>query len=239
MPFAPPSSPLLPQSVRPAGPGRSYFLEIKAYKVPQILLSSQNRRTASAAGQSMMNQEIPRKRTTRFTRAARILKRARDGFAYDDVAREEKITVRRVQQIVADEIKRREADANLQLDWLGHAMRVACEALAEGDVKAIAPFVKVFDRLDHCHVLAREARPPRRRRDADKAVMKERVARVGRPYADEVAAAPAGRPAEAAPDAPRADDPPPVAARLASGARRGRESGGLALPSARHGLWLR
>ena len=42
-----------------------------------------------------MDAENPLKRQTRFTRAARaarILKKARDGFAYDDVAREEKIT---------------------------------------------------------------------------------------------------------------------------------------------------
>ena len=167
-----------------------------------------------------MHDENPRKRRTRFTRAARaarILKKARDGFAYDDVAREEGITVRRVRQIVAEEIKRREAGAahaNLQLDRLRHAMRVACEALAEGDVKAIAPFVKVFDRFDRCQALAREAQPRRRRRDADKAVMKERVARVRRAYADELAASPAGRRAEAppavAPDAPLATDAPPV-----------------------------
>ena len=39
-----------------------------------------------------MDEQPPRKRGTRFTRAARterVLKRARDGFAYADVAREE------------------------------------------------------------------------------------------------------------------------------------------------------
>jgi len=42
-----------------------------------------------------MDEEKPRMRQTRFTRAARIGKRARDGFAYD--ARGEGTTVRRVQ----------------------------------------------------------------------------------------------------------------------------------------------
>jgi len=78
-----------------------------------------------------MDAENTSKRQTRFTRAARaarILKKARDGFAYDDVAREEGITVRRVQEIVADEIERREAGAahaNLRLDRLGYAIPAA------------------------------------------------------------------------------------------------------------------
>ena len=163
-----------------------------------------------------MDEHAPRKRGTRFTRAARaarILEQARDGFAYDDIARKEKITVTRVHEIVAEEITRREADANLQLDRLGHAMPVAREALAQAHVKAIAPFVKVFDRLDRCQALfSRGAEPRRRRRDAGKAVMKELAARVGR--ADESPASPTGRPAEAppapAPAAPPAADPTPV-----------------------------
>ena len=163
-----------------------------------------------------MDAEKPLKRTTRFTcavRAARILKKARDGVAYADVAREEKITVRRVQQIVAEAIKRREADegathANLQLDRLGYAMRVACEKLAQGDVKAIAPFVKVIDRLDRYQELAREAARPRTRTPEDAVVMQEIIRRIRE------SAAPRSPPAVPAapppPDAP-ADPPTPVA----------------------------
>ena len=135
-----------------------------------------------------MDEQAPLKRGTRFTRAARaarIMKQVRDGFAYADVAREERISVRRVQQIVADEIRRREADegathANLQLDRLGYAMRVACEKLAEGDVKAIAPFVKVVDRLDRYQELAREAKPRRTRSPEDAVVLQELIRRFGR-----------------------------------------------------------
>ena len=160
-----------------------------------------------------MDEEIPRKRTTRFTRAARaarILKRARDGFAYDDLARVEGITVRRVRQIVADEIKRREAEdegatyANLQL-----AMRVACEKLAQGDAKAIAPFVKVIDRLDRYQELAREARPRRTRSPEDAVVMRELVRRIRRDAPPSPPVVPAAPPP---PDAPL-DPPPPVAER--------------------------
>ena len=171
-----------------------------------------------------MDDEKPRKRTTRFTRAARtkrILTRVRDGFAYGDVAREEKITVRRVQQIVADEIKRREADegathANLQLDRLGYAMRVACEALAEGDVKAIAPFVKVIDRLDRYQELAREAAPPRTRSRGDELVVRDMIRRIreyapGSPPAVPAAPPPADAPADPPPQVAERTDPPPAA----------------------------
>ena len=169
-----------------------------------------------------MDAETPRKRTTRFTlsaRAARIMKQVRDGFAYVDVAREEKITVRRVHEIVAEAIKRREADegathANLQLDRLGYAMRVACEKLAEGDVKAIAPFVKVIDRLDRYQELAREAAPRRTRSPEDAVVIQEFIRRIRRDAAPPSPPPPPSPPAVPAapppPDAP-VDPQPPVA----------------------------
>ena len=122
--------------------------------------------------------------------------------------------MRRVQEIVADEIKRREADegatqANLQLDRLRYAMRVACEALAEGDVKAIAPFVKVFDRLDRYQELAREAQPRRTRSPEDAVVMQELIRRIRGDTPRSPPAVPAAPPP---PDAP-AIPPPQVAER--------------------------
>ena len=162
-----------------------------------------------------MDAENPLKRPTRFTRAARaarIIKQVRDGFAYADVAREENISVRRVQQIVAEAIKRREADegathANLQLDRLGYATRVACERLAQAHVKAIAPFVKVIDRLDRYQALAREARPRRTRSPEDAVVIQELVRRIRRDAQPSPSAVPAAPPP---PETPM-DSPPPVA----------------------------
>ena len=119
-----------------------------------------------------MNQEIPRKRTTRFTRAARILKRTRDGFAYDDVAREEKVAVRRVQQIVADEM--REAGATQLAARPGYAMEVASEALTlgrrQGD-RAVRQGVPARPLSGAC-----EAGPRRRRTPAE--VAQRAVARI-------------------------------------------------------------
>ena len=63
-----------------------------------------------------MDQATPRKRST-----------------YDDIAREEGLTKRRVRQIVAQFLKEREAlegvtHADMQIDRLGRAMRVAGDA---------------------------------------------------------------------------------------------------------------
>lgn len=112
-----------------------------------------------------MDDEKPRKRHTQFSRAARIkriLEQLREGWAYDDIAREEGLTERRVRQIVTQFLKEREAlegvtHAHMQIDRLGRAMRVAGDALARGDIRAIGPFIRVIDRLDRYQTLAHQA----------------------------------------------------------------------------------
>ena len=112
-----------------------------------------------------MDEEQPRKRqTTKFSRSARnkrIMERAREGFGYDEIARDERLTERRVRQIVTEALKSREGLASslhthLQIDRVGRAMRVAGEALGHGDLRAVAPFLKAVEKLDHYQALARE-----------------------------------------------------------------------------------
>ena len=90
---------------------------------------------------------------TRAARRARIFGRLREGWAYDEIASEERLTPERVRQIVREALERRLPDedtdhAKLQLSRLQPAMRVAAQAVEEGDVTAIAPLLKVLDRLD-------------------------------------------------------------------------------------------
>jgi hypothetical protein len=76
-----------------------------------VILIGQTGRVG-AAGEDGMEEETPLKRQTQFCQAARtrrILDRLREGRAYDEVAREVALTERRVRQIVADHLKRREA----------------------------------------------------------------------------------------------------------------------------------
>ncbi len=98
----------------------------------------------------------PRRRLNIVTRAARtkrIFARMREGWAYDEIARDEGLSTERVRQIVAEVLGKRVIErgsnyAHLQLDRLMPALRLAGEAIARGDLKAIAPLIKVIDRMD-------------------------------------------------------------------------------------------
>ncbi len=178
-----------------------------------------------------MDKEKPRKRqTTKFYRPARdkrIVERLREGFGYDEIAREEKLTERRVRQIVKEALEGSEAlesaiHAHLQIDRLGQAMRVAGEALARGDVLAVAPFINALEKLDRYQSLAREAAPQTRKTTArDSVVLQTLVARIRSQVLDEcrreaaaaVAAAPPLDP-NPAPDESAAAIAPPLAPEL-------------------------
>ncbi len=92
-------------------------------------------------------------RKERMLRQERIFARLREGWAYGDIAHEERLTSKRISQIVSQTLQRRAIDsasdhAMLQLARLEPALRLAAGALAEGDVEAITPYLKLLDRLD-------------------------------------------------------------------------------------------
>ena len=96
----------------------------------------------------------------RVLRRGRIFARLREGWAYDEIAAHERLTAERVRQIVRQTLEKRIIDegaehAKLQLERLAPAMRLAGEAIAEGDVAAIAPLMKVLDRLDRYQKVAK------------------------------------------------------------------------------------
>jgi hypothetical protein len=100
----------------------------------------------------------PRKRVRlnphgKAVRRERIFERLRGGLSYEAVAHEEGVTPRRIRQIVTEALRRREVDgesdhAMLQLVRLESAHRLAAEAVAGGDIRAIATYLSVLDRLD-------------------------------------------------------------------------------------------
>jgi hypothetical protein len=98
----------------------------------------------------------PRRRlniVTKAERRQRIFARLREGWAYDEIAREERVSAERIRQIVADVLGKRVIDrgvdhAHLQLERLMPALRIVGEAIGRGELKAIAPLIKVIDRLD-------------------------------------------------------------------------------------------
>ena len=89
----------------------------------------------------------------RILRRARIFARLREGWAYDEIAREEKLTPQRIRQIVTEALRQRPVDvdtdhAKLQLARLAPALKVACEAVEAGEIRAINPLLRVLDKLD-------------------------------------------------------------------------------------------
>jgi transcriptional regulator with XRE-family HTH domain len=92
-------------------------------------------------------------------RRRRIFARLREGLSYEEIAGEEGVSRERIRQIVSQVLQKRAVDsgadhAKLQLDRLAPAMQLAAEGVAAGDVSAIAPYLKVLDRLDRYQSVA-------------------------------------------------------------------------------------
>ena len=116
----------------------------------------------------------------------RIFARLREGWAYDEIARDERVSAERIRQIVSEVLGKRVIDrgadhAHLQLERLMPALRLVGEAIGRGELKAVGPLIKVIDRLDKHqdtvvakHELwaggaaapARQGQPPRRQSPA-------------------------------------------------------------------------
>ena len=98
----------------------------------------------------------PRRRLNVLAKAERrqrIFARLREGWAYDEIAREERVSAERIRQIVQEVLGKRVIDrgqdhAHLPLERLMPALRVANEAIARGELNAVGPLIKVIDRLD-------------------------------------------------------------------------------------------
>jgi hypothetical protein len=98
----------------------------------------------------------PRRRLNvlgKASRRKRIFDKLREGWAYDEIAREERVSPERIRQIVAEVLNKRVIDrgvdhAHLRLERLMPALRIVGEAIGRGELKAVAPLIKVIDRLD-------------------------------------------------------------------------------------------
>ena len=129
--------------------------------------------------------ETTRGHTATFTRAARtrrMLDCLSEGWSYRDVASAEGPSERRVRQIVAgmsgaQSRSTRMPHAALQIERLSFAVKIAGEALAKGDIRAIAPFIKAIDRLDAYRTRAPKAAPSPRSQEPDALVVKALVDR--------------------------------------------------------------
>ncbi len=162
--------------------------------------------------------ETTRGHTATFTRAERtrrMLDCLREGWGYRDVASMEGLSERRVRQIVGAHVRRSEPvdediHAALQIERLEFAVKMAGDALAKGDVRAIAPYIKAIDRLDAYQTRARKA-APQPSQEADALVVEMLVDRIQLGIEAEMAAAKSPGPAAAPDPGMEAEAAPPLA----------------------------
>ncbi len=93
-------------------------------------------------------------------RKLRILERLTAGISVAHIAQTEKLTIRRVRQIIGEMLARREVDppagfVQLQIARLSDAMTVAHTMMMEGDLKAMDRVIKLAGELDRYHGFGR------------------------------------------------------------------------------------
>ncbi len=123
---------------------------------------AKTRKTSRAAERPPAPQQARRGEARRATaeRKQRILERLTMGASVINIANVEKITLRRVRQIIAEMLAKREVDppagfVQLQIARLSDAMVVAHTMMMEGDLKAMDRLIKLASELDRYHGFGR------------------------------------------------------------------------------------
>ena len=108
--------------------------------------------------------EPPRARApSRASRGPRCLAAMIAGASVEDIATQEKLRPKRVEQILRDELRRRwvapaEDYARLQIARLERLAAGLADSVEAGDLAAIDRWLKIIDRLDRYHGFSRVSR---------------------------------------------------------------------------------
>jgi ABC-type Fe3+-citrate transport system substrate-binding protein len=99
----------------------------------------------------------------REQRRFRIMGLVQAGVSYEAIARQEQITGERVRQIVRKSLETQSGETRpdpnlLQIARLEPALRLASMGVVNGDLKAIAPLLRVLERLDKYGAVVRRSR---------------------------------------------------------------------------------
>jgi hypothetical protein len=89
----------------------------------------------------------------RERRRIRIFARMQEGWSYEAIGREEKVSRERVRQIVKETLDERKVDPStdhtrLQLARLDPALKLVAEKVAAGDLRAVDKLLRILDRMD-------------------------------------------------------------------------------------------
>ncbi|MGD1035999.1 MAG: hypothetical protein ABR878_02160 [Roseiarcus sp.] len=123
---------------------------------------AKTRKKSRAAEPPPAPQQARRSAARRATaeRKLRILERLTAGVSVGHIARVENVTIRRVRQIIAEMLAKREVDppagfVQLQIARLSDAMVVAHTRMMEGDLQAMDRLIKLTGELDRYHGFGR------------------------------------------------------------------------------------
>jgi hypothetical protein len=121
-----------------------------------------------------------RSKRARVTRAQRVLASLIAGAGVDEIAATERLTPKRTESILRQELRNRwvapaEDFARLQIARLEQMILKLLERLQNGDLKAIDRALKIVDRLDRYHGFTKAKRIPEQYGDEERARLLKKV----------------------------------------------------------------
>jgi hypothetical protein len=121
-----------------------------------------------------------RTKRARVTRAQRVLASLIAGAGVDEIASAERLTPKRTESILRQELRNRwvapaEDFARLQIARLEQMILKLLERLQSGDLKAIDRALKIVDRLDRYHGFTKASRLPEPYGDEERARLLKKI----------------------------------------------------------------
>jgi len=119
-------------------------------------------------------------KSTSLTRAQRVLASLIAGAGLDEIGLSEKITRRRTEKILRDELRRRwvapaQDFARLQIARLDGMILKLIDRIQMGDLEAIDRALKIVDRLDRYHGFTRANRAPEQYGEEERARLMQKI----------------------------------------------------------------
>jgi hypothetical protein len=119
-------------------------------------------------------------RATGPTRAQRVLSSLIAGAGLDEIGAEEKLTRKRTEKILRDELRRRwvapaQEFARLQIARLDGMILKLIDRVQMGDLKATDRALKIVDRLDRYHGFTRANRAPKQYGEEERARLMQKI----------------------------------------------------------------
>jgi hypothetical protein len=126
------------------------------------------------------NPSTPPKAAAPPTRARRVIASLIGGAGLDEIGAAEKLTPKRTEKILCDELRRRwvapaQEFARLQIARLDSMLLKLIDRVQTGDLEAIDRALKIVDRLDRYHGFTRANRAPEQYGEEERARLMQKI----------------------------------------------------------------